>query len=99
MTNRYDHRKLPFLTNPRWKKRGGNVENKIEDTINYNERRQSLDTGAGLLGAGRNVPASNAGSFFRKSPLPPQKPKKTKQSKRRGIEIFSFILSTLLLCF
>ena len=89
MTNRYDHRKLPFLTNPRWKKRGVNVKDS-DETIKFNDRRQSLDTGGGLLGAGRNLAANNAGSFFRKSPLPPQKPRKNKQSKRRGIRFLNF---------
>ena len=86
MTNRYDHRKLPFLTNPRWKKRGENVDIDVEETVNFNERRQSIDTGPGLLGSGRILPKNNTESFH-KSPIPPQKPKKhkkKKQSKRRG---------------
>lgn len=85
MANRYDHRKLAFLNNERWKKRGNNIDvDNLEETLNQ-ERRQSIDTGAGLLGAGRNQATTNdAGSFFRaKSPALPIKPKRG-ASKRRG---------------
>ena len=103
MTNRYDHRKLPFLTNPRWKKRGENMDIDAEETVNFNERRQSIDTGPGLLGAGRILPKNNTDSFFRKSPIPPQKPKKHKKKKqskrRRGTYNFIFIFSYFFLGF
>ena len=64
MTNRYDHRKMAFESNPRWKKRAVDLENNSENPEKtFNERRQSLDTGSGLLGAGHNLP-TNAGSFL-----------------------------------
>ena len=65
MPARYDHRKLAFQNNSRWKKRRISHALNLKDLEeNFNrERRGTLEVGGGLLGHGRTLNQNNAGNF------------------------------------
>jgi len=79
MAKRYDHRKLAFNNNPRWKKRRISRTfdlQEFESELQYIEQSEGPDADGGLLGAGKST-SSTTQNFYQKF-----QPARTKKARR-----------------